>query len=651
MKKNIKRFDDKHLIIKNWYMMIPVIVIATYTGPVALSKYNGEIFLYEHIVSNFSDICALLTIFTTLWICKPIYNKKDKPDIDKSYMQSKIYCVILLVIIPILAIYGYFLYVAYTQFGVGSLGLIIPRLIGFLVSLLAITYIVCILALKMATWWESILYTLLVFATPFLVFGAVEIFFIVFVPGFPISFENEVLGLFSPISTLSYINHSSEYKYSLEFFISYWFAIVILMNKSISKVSKKRIEKLANNNFANSKISQFLTIVITSSVLLLLNLIQFLRFSRVGTGFELKHLFLPVLGTIITFVILASLQNRRLMKFRDNIINLGVICVITGIIFSITYFTKGFGMSNSVPNADDISHITAVTVLPRDYDALSSWDIYPYVRISEKDSISKAISFHENMIRDITISDETLPNTNKEPFFLNLTYYMKDGEKIARSYYLSEAQYSQLKELQYTQDILVQSEPLFQNKVKNIRVYDDVFTKGMSLDNHVDAIANAYSEDLKAITSENSKSEDNIVRYHIIYSMDTVLYIDEYGNYQEKNDDFDYVYQIIVDDRHKNTLAYIRNLDEETYPVSFEYSLIDKSVDPDKLVTDGRVKRSQDLHYKLSDFITYEKESGEIEQYSDRLLNIYDKNTSHDKLFIEGIDNDLRIKTLIPILD
>ncbi|MEG0416206.1 MAG: hypothetical protein RR565_08725 [Erysipelothrix sp.] len=646
MKKNIKLSDYKHIILKNWYVMILVMVVAMYMGPVTLSKYNGEVFLYEKIITDYFEICAILMIFSTLWIFKPLLKEKE---IDKSDILTRLFVIETLVIVPLIIVSGVFLSESFLSFEIGSISLIIIRLLGILVILNAVMYTVCYLILKMATWWEATIYTVLLFALPYVIYSTIELFMLIFVSGYPVILESEILGLVSPISALISINYSGAYKYGIEFFISYWFIIICIIHYSFNKLITGRNLKKEKMDFANSKISQVITIFLTSTVLVLLGLIQLIRIYSTKQEIELKYLILPILGTLVIFIILASLQNRKLMKLRDNFVNLGVICVITGIVISLAYFTKGFGMGETIPDVEDISHITAVTVLPRDYDALSTWDIYPYVRITDKDSIAEIIKFHESVIRDLTINNEILPVRESEPFFLNLTYYKENGDNVARTYYLNEHQYDQLKELQYTQDILKQSEPLFENKVKKISVYNDVFTHGINLENHIGELMDAYLQDLSRITYENSKSEDNLVRYNIVYSMDTLKYIDDYGNYQEKVNDFDYFYQIIVDDRYVNTVEFIKNLKEPSYLVNFEYSIFDDSIDSENIIKDGRVKRTQDLHFKVSDFIAYEKQVGEIERYQNRLLNIYDKNKTYDKLFIEGKDGDLRIKTLIPI--
>lgn len=650
MNKYFNVDDYKKLVFRNLYLTLIALAISIYIGPIALSKYNGEIFVYERLISNFAETCTILTIFTSMWIFKSIYKDSEK-NLKRRVLITKIAAIFSLVIVPLVVVYGWVLFEALIHFEIGSLSLIVIQLLASIVILMAVVLIIMYIYLKMASIWEAIIYSMLIMMLPYLFFGTLDLFLLVFVSGYPIMFTNELLGLISPMAALSYLNNSGIHKYGIELFISYWFIFDLVVLHFIDKILDKRANKKTKMDYANSGISQFITVGITSSVLILLSLYELIKITKGGHSFSVKSTIIPILGTLTTFVILASLQNRKMMKFKDNFVNLGVICIITGILFSIIYFTKGFGFSDSIPSNDDILHVTAITVLPREYDPVSTWDIYPYVKIKKPESIDKIVKFHEEVIKDQALNQELIPEEDVEPFVLFLTYYLKNGDSVARTYSLNENLYESFKTIQYDPDILEQSEPLFQNNIKKISIYNDIYTEGVDVDKYLPEIQEAYRQDLVNITYENSKSENNVIKYHIQYSMDTIRYIDEYGEYQEKKNDYDTFYQIILDERFENTLRLIESLEEPYHSVDFNYVLIDENIDSTGILLDSRVKRIQDIHFKLEDIVSYETQKDGIEAYHGKLLNIYDKSRKGNKLLIEGNDNTIKIKTLLPIGD
>lgn len=640
----LKKQTFKHL-----YVAIIILIVSFVVGPNSLSQYHGEVFLYERIVTNFSEISGFMIMIATVWILRDLKDTVKSEKLDIKYIVTKLLVVITVGIVPIMIMYRWFLGISVNQHGIGSLSLIITRELSLLVLLVAIALLVFIISLKMATIWETAIYSVLLLILPFFVFSTIEMFLIIFVSGYPVQLKSELLGLFSPLAAMSYINNEGVYKYGIEFFISYWLIFDILGIVLMNKLIGRRIVLTTQGEFGNSKVSQFVTIVFTSTVLLALSMMEYVLYTSGGNILKAQHIIIPLIGTLVVFVLLASLQNRKVMKFKDNFVILGVICVITGILFSLTYFTKGFGIGESIPESDNVSHITMIAVLSKEYDPLSSWDIYPYVRIQDKEMIDKVIKYHEEILKELAINKQSILDSDKEPILLDLTYYLKNGDKVTRTYTLSDELYEELRSLQYNTDTLLQSEPLFENKTQNIRIYNDVFTQSVDATAYLPEIITAYQKDLMNITYENSKQEDNIIRHHIMYTMDTLKYIDDYGEYQIKINETPTPYQIIIDDRFSNTLAVIDSINETPRPVSVKYAMINELNDPQEILLDGRVKRIQDLHIKVSDMISYQTESGDLEQFEGKLINSNNNNKGFNKVLFEGNDGDIKIKSLIPI--
>lgn len=648
----INKNEYMSIIKKNWFLPLIMLAITIYFGPVKTipAGYNPKMF-YNPII-DFIEVSGFMIALGTIYVVKSFLKSTEEATdvtIGKTSFVTHVAACFMLLVMPAVISYTIVLFSNTMMFGLGSVPGALSRLLVVSVVLYSVVLITNWVVVNTGSALEAVFYTLLILIAPFLIYDAISLLFLAMVPGFSIFRQSEVLGLISPIAAGAYVNEAGVHRYGVEFFVSYWFIINILFTNYLGKKFEKRTTFYERNKYTNNRFKQVVSISITAMVLVYLTMFKMGVQEQFQNFLDWKVLLLPLLIGLVLYFILFMIQNRKIGKFQDFFVTYTVISVITLVVCSLVFFTKGMGFSDDLPKTSNVSHVSIVAAPGQEFDPFTVFEIYPYIRVTNPQTIDEIIKFHRDVIQDIEINGQ---NDNlKSGIMLDITYYMKEGEKVNRNYFLPENVYTKLRFILGDLDVAMQSQPIFLNDMVSIFAYNDVFTESQDLMNYKDQLIEAYRKDLTEMTPQDRYDNGTQIKYNIIYTMDFVRYIDEYGNYQVNKLEHPTPQQIVIDDRYVNTVKLINSLNLDTVKTEPEYILIDKNIEENSRLKDGRVKLVHTLNLRNELLMNGNYSFGEIELYSGHLKNTTYDNSEYSKLVIRLKNQGTTIRTVLPIID
>lgn len=240
-----------------------------------------------------------------------------------------------------------------------------------------------------------------------------------------------------------------------------------------------------------------------------------------------------VISSIIVFFILDTIQNRGFKKFGQGILKYLAMTGGSILVFMIIYHTNGFGAAFYVPKTENVK---SVFVSYRDISG-----VYTDLSTENNEDISEITDIHSEIVQKYSEFLDTKPSMydrlNYTPAnstnYITITYNMRSGRSVSRSYRINNDQYIEIctigctnqKNIDYITDNL---KNYYENYSKydnpyNFYIYDrfgNDFERNIS-SKDFNNLLQAYEKDLKNASADDIMHEAET--YCTIYSSTPVL--------------------------------------------------------------------------------------------------------------------------------
>lgn len=240
-----------------------------------------------------------------------------------------------------------------------------------------------------------------------------------------------------------------------------------------------------------------------------------------------------IISSIIVFFILDTIQNRGFKKFGQGILKYLAMTGGSILVFMIIYWTNGFGTAFYIPKAESVK---SVFVSYRDISGT-----YIDLSTENNEDISEITDIHSEIIQQYSEFLDTKPSMydrfNYTPAnstnYITITYNMRSGRSVSRSYRINNDQYIEIctigctnqKNIDYTTDNL---KDCYENYSKyenpyNFYIYDrfgNDFERNIS-SKDLNNLLQAYEKDLKNASADDIMHEAET--YCTIYNSAPVL--------------------------------------------------------------------------------------------------------------------------------
>lgn len=399
---------------------------------------------------------------------------------------------------------------------------------------------------------DSIIYSMILFIAPFIVYGAFEIFASTYIVGVESFGASNLLLYLSPTIALAEVAASGGSGLSPNLILLYWLSTTFVAHALTMRLYENWKSERSELPFNNRFFFYFVT-----SIFVAFFMIFSLSIFSIDTRSPLKflaiqNLLLPILMSFILYVSLDTIRQRSFRKITKSIKRFSAIAFTTLLITTIVYVTQGFGYSNDLPDFADVDSIMISSSAGYSDPVLMGIENTP-LKMYDETEIKLVLDMHQNLIDSFKQSNRFFNSETyqskyypiEDPYdqsTLQIHYQLKNGKKFKRTYYLPRAMNELTYPLIETQAFKQAKQPLFRNKVNDVTLYNGVMTQ--SYDIELDTLKDTLHREYFTLPLDQALSGEYTLRYVLTYTYD------------------DAFYQIFIDDRYPETLKLLSELPE-----------------------------------------------------------------------------------------
>ena len=433
----------------------------------------------------------------------------------------------------------------------------------------AIYMVVLFTMMNTGTTIDAFLYSIALHVLPAMVYGAYLLFGFSMLLGFSDLNSYRILNFISPIWALFNTVFAKDLMLPPLAYGLYWVLIALVLAAICSYLYTGRHSERAESPFVNKR---FFPIISTAYAVLTLILLYNVIYNTNSNPslFTIQNLIFPLMFAGIVYVIMDTIANRGTRNMLKALTRYALVAAITLAVFIPSTITGGFGYVTRIPKVDNVKSVelnvsgSAGLFFPSSnlsyyYDGvdgytpdfsklltkLNSQDLV----FDQKKDIDAILNFHSIILKEykwVDYSTKAYPsrqtggnpisktagytpsfkafpfeNQNYGSMNVTLTYRMKDGSKLRRTYEVSGEWTRNLIGLSTSKQAMKLVAPLVANMTlfesfNNFKLYDALMTTSNAIVSGFDfkVFAEKYTQDFEAIAVKGTfEPEATILAY------------------------------------------------------------------------------------------------------------------------------------------
>lgn len=444
-----------------------------------------------------------------------------------------------------------------------SIALLVESFFTIIMIGSAIYMVVLFTMMNTGTTIDAFLYSIALHVLPAMVYGAYLLFGFSMLLGFSDLNSYRILNFISPVWALFNTVFANDLMFPMLAYGLYWVLIALVLAAICSYLYAGRHSERAETPFVNKRF--FPIISTTYAILTLILLYNVIYNTNNSTSlFTIQNLIFPLMFAGIVYIIMDTIANRGTKNMLRALIRYALVAVITLAVFIPSTITGGFGYVTRIPKADTVKSVelnvsgSSGLFFPSSYLSYSYDDLNGYTPLISKfltslnsqdlvfdqtKDINTIINFHNIILKEYKWYDystkaypsrqpvgnsiKTIPgyvpsykafpfeNQNYGSMNFTMTYRLKDGSKLRRTYEVSGDWTRELMGLSASKQVMKLVAPLVANVDKfdsfnNYKLYDALMTSSNVNLSGFDfkVFAQKYAEDYDAISAKGTFEPD-----------------------------------------------------------------------------------------------------------------------------------------------
>lgn len=468
----------------------------------------------------------------------------------------------------------------------------------------AIYMVVLFTMMNTGTTIDAFLYSIALHVLPAMVYGAYLLFGFSMLLGFSDLNSYRILNFISPIWALFNTVFAKDLMLPPLAYGLYWVLIALVLAAICSYLYTGRHSERAESPFVNKR---FFPIISTAYAVLTLILLYNVIYNTNSNPslFTIQNLIFPLMFAGIVYVIMDTIANRGTRNMLKALTRYALVAAITLAVFIPSTITGGFGYVTRIPKMDNVKSVelnvsgSAGLFFPSSnlsyyYDGVDGYtpDISKLLTklnsqdlvFDQKKDIDAILNFHSIILKEykwVDYSTKAYPsrqtggnpisktagytpsfkafpfeNQNYGSMNVTLTYRMKDGSKLRRTYEVSGEWTRNLIGLSTSKQAMKLVAPLVANvtlfeSFNNFKLYDALMTTSNAIVSGFDfkVFAEKYAQDFEAIADIGSFEPNATILAYLEVEAITKLTPSKKMNFTDR---------IAIDSRFTKTLAWMQ---------------------------------------------------------------------------------------------
>ncbi len=469
----------------------------------------------------------------------------------------------------------------------------------------AVYMVVLFTMMNTGTTLDAFLYSIAVHLLPLLIYGAYLLFGYSMLLGFSDVNSYRVLNFISPVWAMFNVVFATDLMFPPLAYGLYWVLIALILAAVSSYMYTSRHSEKAETPFVNQRFFPIISISYAVLILILLYNVIYNTNSNPSL-FTLQNLVFPLMFAGIVYIIMDTIANRGTRNMLKALQRYALVAVITLAVFIPSTVSGGFGYVTRVPKATNVKSVelnvagSAGLFFPSSYlsytyngfdgytvnvskfvSSLQSQDLlfdqvadiqsivnfhtiilkeYKWVDYSTKAYPSRALAGESaiNTAPGYKPSYQAYPfeNQNYGTMNITLTYRMKDGSKLRRTYEVSGQWTRGLIGLSSSKQMVKLIAPLVANvdrfeSFSKFKLMDALMTNSNANLSGFDfkTFAKLYTEDFDAIAKAGTFKPDATILAYLEVAATAKL---------APTNNMDFKDRIAIDERFTKTLAWLQ---------------------------------------------------------------------------------------------
>ena len=607
---------------KNFILLFTLTMFLSFPVPLMLNKN----YIFDYIGNDFyTSTMALFYVATAaILIIVPFFffnylTKKRSVDFIHSLPISRIDLFLtyslasfLIVFIPFLLTYWFGMGVVYVN---SSLSFQWQHLFLFIQAVLlfaAIQLPTIFVIMNTGTLSDSVIFTLILFAAPFIAYVAISDFTSSYLIGIANLSSTNILLYISPaayfVSTLS----NDLIAIDNNILTLYWiiFALIgYIVSGSMYRHWKSEFsEKPFNNEYFYPFVASLFT-----ALLFIFMLAAFSEDPNAPLRFlSPRNLIYPVLFTYIFYLVLDFIKQRSTKFFFVATKHYVYIIIFALSVSTIVFTTQGFGYAWSVPKEDKVESIK-FKVGSYYYDPFDR-NNYEVV-ITDEDEIHQVLSGHQALVNDFKAANKFFSETKLDQYsnigMITFEYTLTGNDKLKRTFKIPQQLADSLYDFTLIPSIQKSANKVFlEEKVSEVRVFDGgAINEYVLMDENINTLKRLIELDYDSMVGKTYDDQDYQIQSIVTFAR---LVNDQSDEMERTTKD-----TIYLDLRFENALSYLKNFaieptnfvfqeEHSSYVLDFDLNHIQTVLDSYYQLDPTQVISKEEQESQLDSFYSYQ---------------------------------------------
>lgn len=408
---------------------------------------------------------------------------------------------------------------------------------------------------------DSVIFSLILFIAPFIAFFALSEFTRTYLLGFSDLSSTNLLYFISP-STFFVASAIPDFiSVDVNLVTGYWILFSIGMYVITCSAYRNWKSEFAERPFNNDYFYPFVISLFTVLLLIFMMSLFAIDYNASLQFLSPINLIIPILFTFVFYVVMDFIKHRTTKFFLKATKHFVYIIIFALSITTIVFSTQGFGYAWRIPDASKIDSVRIT--IDSFYDEFGDYDAI----VRDSNDLKEVLEIHQELVLLYKEANGFFNNEislNDVEAKLKIEY-SNDGKNILRrNFSIPETFMVTLNKFKQIEDVAINKEPLFRDQIDKSITFDVYKPMGSKLVSFTAQDINnfevAYAQDIQAIKTMNvTESNESNVVYLFKYSIDEQQ---EFGTQTNS-------YQIVLDERHTQSIAFLDSLDNINLAVRY----------------------------------------------------------------------------------
>lgn len=588
---HFKLFINNLKTYRAYMATFTILLAAFFPAPILISLLRGNLsseYSFEVIplVAIASMIFALVPFITQHYLTSKkavdVYHSLPISRKDLFITQWVTGIVIALVPFALNYIAGYF---------IGSIGgMLVPNnllssFFIYVILMIAIQIPNHFVIMNTGTVANSLVHSLILFAAPFIAYGALAVFVEVFIYGLS-SIDIDVLNFLSPtyaLYRLKTMDVGTGYVFGV---CAYWAVLstifLILCLRLYQKRKSERSETpFTTNLYFPLVVSLFTSLCLVAMTGLFTSFSSYTYSMNLEKFLSIETLMIPLMITFIMYVILDIFRNRSTKNFLKAAISYLKIAVVTLSLCVVLIITNFFGYANYVPNVSSVNSVSVNKSVLSESGIFQISQEYPsdVIKFTDTSAITELSEFHREFLSRVGKYPEYADSFDTQRMLseypdtyglfsgndtgyvttrlFQVKYQLSAARTVTRAYDIPRHFVTDLYPLLKSDDYQKAAHPILDTVVTqptSLSVYDATYSTRSNIalsSENTTQLRNAYAADLALLSAEDLAFKESTLKYVINYT--AALPSTFTRNTNTISD------SLFIDSRFTNTIAFIEN--------------------------------------------------------------------------------------------